>query len=663
MSKKIVTLYSDKEKTNELLPRTKTQAITNSSDVNLDTILSNKQDKVSSATDKVASFNSSGQVENSGITKSDVSQVVSEWKTIEEIKNNQEFNYREVPVSYDGTGTITSIKGNTVKFNQLISGARTWTNTIADTRAGLAFHIQFFDNNTFLTFLSFGTYRSPQYIKNIFTAPVNANRIKYKHNGQSSDIFFKDVNVDIYQGHKYYTCFNAKGVDTQTVGGMIIEDVQLFDLTAMGIDNLTTVEQVETWLSNNIGLLPYYAYTLGDLISFKSTGLKTVGFNQWDEDWEQGDISKTTGENTTIDHGIRSKGYIRVMPLTEYYIKYPTNVYNLKTRYYDGNKNYIGPVDANGHDTLLAPGIIKTPSGCCYFRFSTQPTYGDVYNNDICINISDQSKNGTYEPYKESTLSLEALNTLFPTGMKEAGSVYDELTESKATTRLNEVVLDGTFNWEVASNVGFVITSVNSGISDCKSDSNVNTECISNLFTRNTTTWRDGYFGIERKTIWVGDRDFARFGSLENFKTYLNNNPLTIYYELDTPTSQDISLDLTYPVYSNGTEQILPVNGSTPTTSNIICDIDYHNEAKVRQDNTDKIPDIVDDIDTINSNISNIVNTGDSDTPVENGTDKFTTGGAYDLKSLIDSKKDIYYGTTMPSSSMGNDGDVFILYS
>ena len=33
---------------------------------------------------------------------------------------NQEFLYRENPVDYDGTGTITRIKGNTVKINQLV---------------------------------------------------------------------------------------------------------------------------------------------------------------------------------------------------------------------------------------------------------------------------------------------------------------------------------------------------------------------------------------------------------------------------------------------------------------------------------------------------------------------------------------------------------------
>lgn len=38
--------------------------------------------------------------------------------------------------------------------------------------------------------------------------------------------------------------------------------------------------------------------------------------------------------------------------------------------------------------------------------------------------------------------------------------------------------------------------------------------------------------------------------------------------------------------------------------------------------------------------LGSVVNTGDSDTPVENGTDKFTTGGAYHLQQNINEKQD-----------------------
>ena len=167
-----------------------------------------------------------------------------------------------------------------------------------------------------------------------------------------------------------------------------ISNVQLFDLTQIfgSGDEPTTVSDFETWLSNNIGLLPYYDYTLGDLISFNGTGLKTENASQTES----------------------------------------------------------------------------------------------------------------------NTLSLP-ISTYFPTGMKSAGNVYDELTESKATTRIGS------------------------------------------------------------RAYQSGDED----------DTSVITDGTTTYYALTTPTEVDISLDLSYDVWDNGTEQILPVNSSTPTTSSMKATIEY----------------------------------------------------------------------------------------
>lgn len=51
---------------------------------------------------------------------------------------------------------------------------------------------------------------------------------------------------------------------------------QNIDLTLLGIDNLTTVEQVEKWLEKNVGLQPYYANEPGKLIGAKLKGLSAV---------------------------------------------------------------------------------------------------------------------------------------------------------------------------------------------------------------------------------------------------------------------------------------------------------------------------------------------------------------------------------------------------
>jgi len=49
-----------------------------------------------------------------------------------------------------------------------------------------------------------------------------------------------------------------------------------FDLTLSGIDNLTTVAQIEAWLANNPGLHPFYAATSGELLGAKVVGFKPM---------------------------------------------------------------------------------------------------------------------------------------------------------------------------------------------------------------------------------------------------------------------------------------------------------------------------------------------------------------------------------------------------
>lgn len=59
--------------------------------------------------------------------------------------------------------------------------------------------------------------------------------------------------------------------------------------------------------------------------------------------------------------------------------------------------------------------------------------------------------------------------------------------------------------------------------------------------------------------------------------------------------------------------------------------------------------------------LNNVVNTGDSDTPAENGTDKFTTGGAYTLQQAVNGKAPTNHassGTTYGVASGSQYGHV-----
>ena len=102
--------------------------------------------------------------------------------------------------------------------------------------------------------------------------------------------------------------------------------------------------------------------------------------------------------------------------------------------FYDINKTFVSS-DANYYSN----SEITTPSNAAFMRFALQSTYGSTYKHDICINLSDPAKNGTYEPYAGQVKEFDVttltgkLNgtgssvTIFPDGMKKAGNVYDEI--------------------------------------------------------------------------------------------------------------------------------------------------------------------------------------------------------------------------------------------
>ena len=114
---------------------------------------------------------------------------------------------------------------------------------------------------------------------------------------------------------------------------------------------------------------------------------------------EIGIYSTTTGEKVSSTDAIRCKNYIPVLASTEYYLKGAglSGIYGVF--YYDSDKNFISSV-------TQVTNSITTPANACYMTFRCYVSYGTTYNHDVCINLSDSSRNGTYEPYQKFTLPL-----------------------------------------------------------------------------------------------------------------------------------------------------------------------------------------------------------------------------------------------------------------
>ena len=198
-----------------------------------------------------------------------------------------------------------------------------------------------------------------------------------------------------------------------------ITDIYVIDLTAMlGTTIADYVYSLETatagagvaWLRKHFPkMFAYQEYNAGEIVSVQGLSQHiTVGFNQWDEEWEVGSINNETGANASSGtNRIRSKNYIPCLPNTEYCLWNGSGIISY-LYFYDADKNFI----AIGNTLNVNPKVETTPQNCHYVRFRTNDNYGTTYSHDICINLSDPAKNGTYEPYQKRTYPLDDSLTL-----------------------------------------------------------------------------------------------------------------------------------------------------------------------------------------------------------------------------------------------------------
>ena len=165
------------------------------------------------------------------------------------------------------------------------------------------------------------------------------------------------------------------------------------------------------------------------------TGVSSVGFYQrginiWDEDWDNGAISNSTGQNTTGTN-VRSKNYIPVAPNTSYYLIAPNTVSIFS---YGVDKTYLGKLN------ISSTGVFSVPSDVYFLRFIITTAYGQTYNNDISINYP--STDTQYHAYNGETKTIALGQTVY-------GGVLDCIG---GTGTITHAIVDlSTINWVYAS--------------------------------------------------------------------------------------------------------------------------------------------------------------------------------------------------------------------
>ena len=233
---------------------------------------------------------------------------------------------------------------------------------------------------------------------------------------------------------------------------------QLFDLTAMFgseiADHIYELEQAEegagvAWFRKYFPN-DYYEYNAGELMHVSDLqSHDTVGFNAWDEEWEQGGIAIATGQNTSVINAIRSKNYIPCFGGTKYFLNVIGNKISIFVLWYDANKNFIS------YNSNASNALRTSPSNACYFRLRVDG-YGNTYNNDICINLSwSGTRDGEYEPYVKHSYPLDSSLTLrgIPKLTADGDLTYDgDIYKPDGTVERRYGVVDlGELSWEATT--------------------------------------------------------------------------------------------------------------------------------------------------------------------------------------------------------------------
>lgn len=369
--------------------------------------------------------------------------------------------------------------------------------------------------------------------------------------------------LTLINSHKYMTIIGGVAeVKTSIVTLDVAEGDRVHDLTKMfGAGNEpTTIEEFYARIPMGVDL---NAYNEGEVIHMHVQSIKSVGVNQWDEEWEVGEWDIANGVPVARPT-IRSKNFIPIVE-GERYKGVCAKGNNIGIVLFDANKNYLtGGVNA-----------LEAPSNAAYAKIFAGGSYGTTYNNDICFGISGDWT-GYHAPI-EASEDLSLVAKYFPEGMKSVGTAHDEIRYNKASgkrekvVRIGEVDMGGlyyerkqygdiyAFEFLVSGYAGTSLTSVMSPMYTTKGG---NASALQNMEMRgsNSPTYKACYLrndayatGAELKAAMAG---------------------VMLYYELAEPIVTELDeadqfKDLDYQVWNAGTEKAIAEGKSAPLAADI----------------------------------------------------------------------------------------------
>lgn len=249
------------------------------------------------------------------------------------------------------------------------------------------------------------------------------------------------------------------------------------------------------------------------------------------------------------------------------------------TDYILSTKTYFNRNEIGGSLTPISIGSVTNMITCTRIGNTISFNSGNythiiIYLNSTKINMTDvQIEQGTvattYEPYKSNSTKIPLLSPLrsLPNGVED--EVVVDRMKNKVTLiqRVGKVVFDGSEEWYCNWSNDGNCHNGHTNIYDAKKV--VGTSFICNKFRESTTTannpnyesafmtGRDNWFGI------AIHKDKLDTYDAKGMKKWLSQNPLVVYYELETPVITEVDLEGFPYVYKDGhiflNGEIIPV--------------------------------------------------------------------------------------------------------
>lgn len=258
---------------------------------------------------------------------------------------------------------------------------------------------------------------------------------------------------------------------------------------------------------------------------FHATNFYTSGKNLFDGQLELGSIDNLTGELSSDNKCLRSKNFIRVIQNSTVTLSndlgYACYIYE-----YDSNKGFIKYTSKSETNTL------KLSDSTNFIKFRS--VSGQTQNNlNVKYQLETSYSKSEYTPFKGSSstpvdIELRAL----PNDVKD---IYDN---GIITRKVGYIEFDGSDDekWVVAGKIG-----ANFGEITCDNSTG---NLLCNKFTNVvlSVTSSTNPIGICPITKSIRFKYKNEDISVKELKTYLSTNPIKVWYELATPTTEQYSI-------------------------------------------------------------------------------------------------------------------------